>query len=102
MYIGKVIGTVVCTQKDPGLEGYALLVVQPLNDDMTPKGKPVVALDTLKCAGPGEFVYVVKSREAALPTGRPLVPVDAGIVGIIDDYFVEPYGKLSPDKTPQK
>ncbi len=84
MYLGRVIGTVVATQKSEGLEGVKLLLVQPLDDAGTPNKSREVAVDTVQ-AGPGDHVYLVGSREAALALEPSFVPVDAAIVGIVDD-----------------
>ena len=83
MYLGRVIGTVVATVKYTGLEGSRLLVVEPINDDGSSCGPPHVAVDTTQ-AGPGETVFLVGSREAALACEETFVPVDAAIVGIVD------------------
>lgn len=83
MYLGRVIGTVVATRKAAGLEGQKLLVVQPLTDELVPSRDPEVAVDTVQ-AGPGDLVYLVGSREAALALDPWFVPVDAAIVGIVD------------------
>lgn len=84
MQLGRVIGTVVATLVYPGLEGVKLLIVQPLDRSQKPKGKPVVAADGVAMAGPGELVYFVASREAALALPETFVPVDHAIVGIVD------------------
>ena len=84
MYLGKVIGTVVAERKSAGLEGAKLLLVQPLDEDREPTGDKEVAVDTVR-AGPGDFVFLVGSREAALALDPFFVPVDAAIVGIVDD-----------------
>jgi ethanolamine utilization protein EutN len=81
----RVIGTVVSTQKYEGLEGVKFLVVQPLDEDLSPKGRPVVAADATQQAGPGELVFVVGSREAAQALPEVFVPVDLAITGIIDE-----------------
>lgn len=83
MYLGQVIGTVVCERKYEGLEGMRLLVVQPLDHHRKPSGTPEVAVDTVS-AGPRDIVYLVGSREAALALDPTFVPVDAAIVGIVD------------------
>ena len=83
MYLGRVIGTCVATRRAPGLEGVKLLVVQPLDHQGAPTTPPEVAVDTVR-AGPGERVYLVGSREAALACTPTFVPVDAAIVGIVD------------------
>ncbi len=84
MDIGKVIGTVVATRKDPSLEGTRLLVVQPLDEKHTPISEPLVAVDTLQDAGVGEIVYIVTGGDAVgvLPGRR--MPVDVAIVGLVD------------------
>lgn len=84
MQLAQVIGTVVATQKYPGLEGIKLLIIQPLDKAQQPAGEPVVAADATAQAGPGELVFVVASREAALALPEPFVPVDHAIVGIVD------------------
>jgi ethanolamine utilization protein EutN len=89
MYLGKVIGTVVAERKYDGLEGKKLLIVQPLDHRHQPTGEPQVAVDTVR-AGPGDFVYLVGSREAALACDPWFVPVDAAIVGIIDQLDTTP------------
>ncbi|HSL97925.1 MAG TPA: EutN/CcmL family microcompartment protein [Candidatus Deferrimicrobiaceae bacterium] len=85
MQLARVIGTVVATQKVVGLEGVRLLMVQPLQRSGAPSGSPVVAADATHMAGPGELVYVVAAREAALAMPEPFVPVDHAIVGIVDE-----------------
>jgi len=85
MKFARVIGTVVATRKYEGLEGVKFLVVQPLDEDLEPKGRPVVAADATAQAGPGELVFVVGSREAAQALPEIFVPVDLAITGIIDE-----------------
>jgi ethanolamine utilization protein EutN len=82
--LAEVTGTVVATVKYEGLEGVKFLVVQPLDRDRNPVGRQVVAADAVAAAGPGELVYIVASREAALACPEPFVPVDHAIVGIVD------------------
>ncbi len=84
MYLGRVIGTVVATQKYEGLEGKKLLLVTPLDHALARAGEDHVAVDTVR-AGDGDLVYLVGSREAALALDPWFVPVDAAIVGIVDD-----------------
>ena len=90
MHLGRVIGTVVATEKTPNLDGIRFLIVQPLTRDEKPDGRPVIAADGLATAGPGELVYFVGSREAAQAMPEPFVPVDHAIVGIVDQLHVEP------------
>ncbi|HUU01871.1 MAG TPA: EutN/CcmL family microcompartment protein [Myxococcota bacterium] len=88
MRLGKVIGRVVATIKDPELEGLRLLVVQGLDQNLRPSGEAFVAVDGIRCAGPGDVVYLVMKRDAAIALGdKP--PVDATIVGYVDELAVE-------------
>ena len=84
MQLGRVIGTVVATVRYRDLDGIKLLIVQPLDRHRQPRGEPVVAADAVAMAGPGELVYVVASREAALAMPETFVPIDHAIVGIVD------------------
>ncbi|MGE4159589.1 MAG: EutN/CcmL family microcompartment protein [Planctomycetota bacterium] len=85
MFLAQVTGSVVSTQKSEGLKGVKLLWVQPLDDDSrTPKGDPLVAADAMQ-AGVGERVLCVLGREAALALTETFVPVDAAIVGHVED-----------------
>ena len=85
MRLGRVIGSVWATRKDPSLEGKRMLVVQPLRADGSDGGTPEVALDTAD-AGVGDRVLYVTSSEAALPFRPPndLTATDATIVGVVD------------------
>jgi ethanolamine utilization protein EutN len=83
LFLARVIGTVVATVKAPGFEGMKLLVIQPLDTKGKPSGDPQVAVDRAQ-AGPGETVYCVNKREATLAMPDPFAPVDAAIVGIVD------------------
>jgi ethanolamine utilization protein EutN len=85
MQFGRVIGTLVATQKYQGLEGVKFLVVQPLDRQGEPDGEPLIAADGTAQAGPGELVFMIYSREAALLLPEGFVPVDAGIAGIVDE-----------------
>ena len=91
MQLGRVTGTLVASVAYEGLEGVRFLIVQPLDRNLEPAGRPVVAADGVAMAGPGELVYYVASREAALALPVTFVPVDHAIVGIVDDVAgVEP------------
>jgi len=83
MYLGRIVGTVVAQTKYEGLAGQKLLLVQPLDHEKQPSGGLEVAVDTVR-AGPGDLVFLVGSREAALALEPSFVPVDAAIVGIVD------------------
>ena len=82
MYLGKVVGNVVCSIKDDALTGIRLMLVERLYG-----GGTVVALDAVG-SGPGETVYVCRGKEASFPFYPTEVPADAGIVGIVDQVDV--------------
>ena len=83
MYLGRVVGSVVASVKYEGLQGRTLLLVQPLDHHQQPAGPLEVAVDTVR-AGPGDVVFLVGSREAALALEESFVPVDAAIIGFVD------------------
>lgn len=83
MQIARVIGNVVATVKNTALEGRKMLIVQTLDADLNPKGKPMVALDAVG-AGVGELVFWCRGKEASFPFKRDETPTDCTIVGIID------------------
>jgi microcompartment protein CcmK/EutM len=85
MIIARILGTVVCTQKDERLSGKKLLIVKPINLDGTDQSGYVVAVDTVG-AGFNERVLVVAGSSARLAEGNKDVPVDAAIVGVIDSF----------------
>ena len=95
MNLGRVIGTVVATQKYEGLAGSKLLLVQPLDHAQRKVGDPIVAVDTVR-AGYGELIYFVNSREAALALEPSFVPVDAAIVGIVDEVTADAPPTIEP------
>lgn len=88
MKLGKVVGTLVCTRKEPALEGKKLLVVQPISVTKKPLGQPLIAVDTIG-AGAGEIVILARGKEGSFPMLPEVVPTDAGITGIVDHFDVE-------------
>jgi ethanolamine utilization protein EutN len=85
MQIGKVVGTVVATQKHKKLEGAKLLLVQPMGLDDQPRGAAVLAIDSVG-AGVGEKVLlVIEGKAAGDALGKKGAAVDAAIIGIIDE-----------------
>jgi ethanolamine utilization protein EutN len=82
--LAKVIGTVVASEKSPGLEGIKFLIVQPLDKRRRPKGEPVIACDGTAQAGPGHVVTIVGAREASQALPERFVPVDWAITSIVD------------------
>jgi len=89
VHLCRVVGTVWATQKVDTLVGYRLLLVQPVTHDLKDKGRPLVAADTVSAA-PGQLVYIVKSREASKALEERFNPVDAAIVGIVDEIRTTP------------
>ena len=83
MQIARVIGNVVSTVKNESLHGRKFLIVQTLDADLEPKGKPMIALDAAGC-GIGELVFWCRGKEASFPFKRDETPTDCTIVGIID------------------
>lgn len=84
MLLGRVIGRVVLCVVTPGLEGVPMLLVQPLDKALKPKGKTLVAADSTRMAGPGELVSYEGGREAAMALETTFVPVDHAIIAIVD------------------
>jgi ethanolamine utilization protein EutN len=83
MHLARVIGTVVATVKNDSLEGRKLLVVQTLDANLRPQGKPIVALDSVG-AGVGELVFWCRGKEASFPFRREDTPTDCTVIGIVD------------------
>lgn len=85
MILGKVIGTVVATQKNPKYEGAKLLLVQPLSLEDQPMGDSILAVDSVG-AGVGEKVLIVQEGRAANEAfQKKQGPLDAAIIGIVDE-----------------
>ncbi len=83
MIVGKVIGSIVSTRKMKTLVGSKLMVVQPLDAMDGPHGK-IVAIDNIG-AGIGETVLVATGSAARIGSRMADSPIDAAIVGIIDE-----------------
>lgn len=86
MLLGRIIGTVVSNTLVDELSATPFLWVQPLdNEGKKDVGQPVVCADGTRMAGPGQVIYWVQSREAALALDPWFVPVDDAIVGLVDE-----------------
>ena len=83
MIAGKVVGSVVSTRKCDNLVGNKFMIVEPVNT-MKKDGDKIIAIDTIG-AGIGEFVLVATGSAARIGCGMESAPIDAAIVGIIDD-----------------
>ena len=88
MYLGKVVGTVVSTTKDPSLIGSKLLVVATLNETLQPTQSSQIVVDSVG-AGVGEIVLVSKGSSARYVLNKPDSPIDCAIVGIVDHVEVD-------------
>ncbi len=83
MILGRVVGTVVATRKDPRLEGKKLLIIKPVTPDGEDESGYVVSVDTVS-AGYRETVLLVAGSSARMAEGCKDTPVDSAIVGIVD------------------
>ncbi len=89
MEIGRVIGTLVATRKHERLVGCKIQVVQPLDHrGERAKGDPLVAVDAVG-AGVGELVLLVRGSGARQALKSDRIPVDATLIGIIDQIDVD-------------
>jgi len=87
MTLGRVVGTVVATRKDPRLEGHKLLIVKPVTPDGKEESGYLVAVDTVS-AGFRELVITVSGSSARMADK----PVDCVIVGIVDAVSLDEAG----------
>ncbi len=83
MIIGKIVGSVISTRKNEKLVGNKFMIVEPI-DGMTSGTNRIVAIDNIG-AGIGETVLVAQGSAARIGCGLESAPVDAAIVGIIDE-----------------
>lgn len=84
MIIGKVVGTVISTRKNSNLVGNKFLIVQPIDEYGFDGKSRVVAIDNVG-AGVGDLVLVTLGSSARVGCNLEKAPVDAAIVGIVDD-----------------
>jgi microcompartment protein CcmK/EutM len=90
MFFARVVGTVVATEKVRAWTGSRLLLLESCDSaGRATGGRPFAAVD-LVSAAPGQFVFVVRGREAAVALDHPDNPADAAIVGIVDHVREEP------------
>jgi len=85
--LAKIVGTVVATRKDPKLVASKLLVARPVDPKGKPEGAVLVAVDTVD-AGVGETVLIVSGSSARMASGMQDCPVDAVVVGIVDQVEI--------------
>jgi len=93
MFLARVTGSVVATQKTASLTGRKLLTVEPLRvdpakrDRLVSTGRTFVVVDTVG-AGQGEIVLIVQGSSARLTPETEKLPIDAAIIGIVDSVNV--------------
>ncbi len=85
MHLGRVIGRVVATRRSEGLTGAKFLLVRPLDEYGEACGPTLVACDVVD-SGPGDIVHVCDGREATLALPETFVPIDATIVGHVEQF----------------
>jgi len=94
MFLARVTGSVVATQKVASMTGRKLLTVEPLRvdparrDELAGTGRTFVVVDTVG-AGQGEMVLIVQGSSARLTPQTEKLPVDCTIIGIVDTVNVE-------------
>jgi len=84
MFLARVTGRLVATHCTPDLEEVPFQWVQPLDEDGLACGAQQVACAVIS-SGPGDLVQVMDGREAALACPETFVPVDATIVGFVEE-----------------
>lgn len=88
MILGRVVGQAVATAKRPQFEGAKLLIVQPESPEGVAVGSAILAVDGVGAGVTERVLVVVEGRAAGEIVGRKLAPVDAAIVGIVDQVDV--------------
>jgi len=94
MFVARVSGSLVATQKVESMTGHKMLLVEPYRLDaktrskLVPTGRELVAVDTVG-AGESEFVLITQGSSARLTPETKSLPVDTVIIGIIDTVHVD-------------
>ena len=94
MFVAKVTGSLVATQKVDSMVGHKLLVVEPYRlesdgrQDLVTTGRTFIAVDTVG-AGQGEMVLITQGSSARLTPETKNLPVDTVIIGIVDQIHVD-------------
>lgn len=94
MFIAKVTGSVVATQKVASMTGHKLLVVEPYRLDadkrssLVSTGRTFIAVDTIG-SGEGDFVLITQGSSARLTSETKELPIDAVIIGIVDTVHID-------------
>lgn len=90
MLIGRVVGEIVSTQKHQSHEGRKVMLVQPLALDGSPRGEVVVALDAVDAGVGDRILLVTEGLSAMTSVDRANAPIDAAIVGVVDEIDLVP------------
>ncbi len=94
MFVGRVTGSLVATQKVASMTGHKLLMIEPYRvaeqsrDKLVPTGRSFVVVDTLG-AGLGDMVLVCQGSSARLTPETEKLPIDAVVIGLISTVDVE-------------
>ncbi|QDV61373.1 EutN/CcmL family microcompartment protein [Crateriforma conspicua] len=94
MFIAKVTGSVVATQKVGSMTGHKLLVVEPYRlepdqrQSLVTTGRTFIAVDTIG-AGENDFVLITQGSSARLTPETKTLPIDAVIIGIVDKVHID-------------
>jgi len=94
MFIARVTGSVVSTQKVASMTGHKLLVVEPYRlegekrQSLTTTGRTFIAVDTLG-AGEDDYVLITQGSSARLTPETKELPIDAVIIGIVDTVRID-------------
>ncbi|WP_164103170.1 EutN/CcmL family microcompartment protein [Candidatus Laterigemmans baculatus] len=94
MFVARVTGSVVSTQKVGTMTGHKLLIVEPYRldaanrDQLVTTGRTFVTVDTLG-AGIDDMVLVVQGSSARLTPETKDLPIDAMIIGIVDTVSID-------------
>ncbi len=94
MFVAKVTGSLIATQKVDSMVGYKLLVVEPYRLDgttrksLTTTGRTFIAVDMLG-AGEGDYVLLTQGSSARLTPETKQLPIDAVVIGIVDTVHVD-------------
>jgi microcompartment protein CcmK/EutM len=93
MFVARVTGSVVATQKVASMKGHKLLAVEPYRvdeisrDRLVPTGRTFVVVDTLG-AGLGELVLICQGSSARLTPETEKLPIDAVVIGLVDSLDI--------------
>ncbi|KAA5540450.1 ethanolamine utilization protein EutN [Roseiconus nitratireducens] len=102
MFIARVTGSVVSTQKVASMTGHKLLVVEPYRleekkrNKLVTTGRTFIAVDTLG-AGENDFVLITQGSSARLTPETKSLPIDAVIIGIVDRVHIDKASVYSRD-----